>query len=66
MSSFSLFVLNVLVAPGQKRRQNGPMICVWTHGHQLSIEFFNAPLHISQLEFIIETKVCAYTEIVCL
>ena len=50
----------------QKRRQNGPMICVWIHGHQLSIKFFNVPVHISKLEFIFEANFCVYTEIVCL
>ena len=49
-----------------KRHQNGPMICVWIHGHQLSIKFFNVPVHISQLEFIFEANFCVYTEIVCL
>ena len=38
-----------------KRHQNGTMICFWTRG-------FHTPVHSSQLEFIIETNVCAYTQ----
>ena len=46
-------------SPSQKRYQNGPMICVWSHA-------LHVPVHSSHLEFIAETNVCAYTKIICI
>ena len=46
-------------SPSQKRYQNGPIICVWSHA-------LHVPVHSSHLEFIAETNVCAYTKIICI
>ena len=51
--------IRTMWSPSQKRYQNGPMICVWSHA-------LHVPVHSSHLEFIAETNVCAYTKIICI